>query len=159
MSDGGVHLIDVRSPGEYHERHVEGFENRPLDQLTAEGLEDGKPVAVMCLSGKRASKGAERLSEAGVVDVRVIEGGIKAWEDSGKDVVRGQAVISMERQVRIAAGLLVFIGVALGFFAHPAFLILSAFVGAGLTFAGITDTCGMGMLLSKAPWNRSCAHS
>jgi len=100
---------------------------------------------------------------AGFPNVLSVEGGTDAWQRAGLPVVRGQdKVISLERQVRIAAGLLVLIGIAMGWLVHPVFLGLSAFVGAGLTFAGITDWCGMGMLLAKMPWNQrggggSCA--
>lgn len=83
-----------------------------------------------------------------------VEGGTLAWEGAGLPVVRGRRVISLERQVRIAAGALVVAGVLLGWLVHPAFLGLSAFVGAGLVFAGVTDTCGMGLLLARMPWNR-----
>ena len=83
-----------------------------------------------------------------------------AWVDAGLPVNRGQVkVISLERQVRIVAGSLVFIGVLLGWFVHPAFVWLSGFVGAGLVFAGVTDFCGMGLLLAKAPWNQRTASS
>ena len=82
-----------------------------------------------------------------------VEGGTLAWEKAGLPVVPGKKAISLERQVRIAAGLLVLLGTAFGWFVHPAFLGLSAFVGAGLVFAGVTDTCGMGMLLARMPWN------
>lgn len=79
-----------------------------------------------------------------------------AWEAAGLPVVRGKKAISLERQVRIAAGLLVLLGAILGFFVNPSFIGISAFVGAGLVFAGITDTCGMAMMLAKMPWNQ-CA--
>lgn len=85
----------------------------------------------------------------------MVEGGTLAWEAAGFPVERGESrVISLERQVRIGAGALVVSGVLLARFVHPAFLWLSGFVGAGLVFAGVTDTCGMGMLLAKAPWNQ-----
>src|SRR5271157_3127554 len=83
-----------------------------------------------------------------------VEGGTLEWERAGLPVVRGKKTVSLERQVRIAAGSLVVLGTGLGAFVHPGFLALSAFVGAGLVFAGITDTCGMGMLLARMPWNR-----
>jgi Protein of unknown function (DUF2892) len=83
-----------------------------------------------------------------------VEGGMLACIEAGLQVVRGKKAISLERQVRIAAGLLVVLGSLLGWFVHPAFIGLSAFVGAGLLFAGITDTCGMGMLLARMPWNQ-----
>jgi hypothetical protein len=83
-----------------------------------------------------------------------IEGGTNACIVAGLPVVRGKKAISLERQVRIAAGLLVLLGVILGWLVHPAFFGLAAFVGAGLVFAGVTDTCGMGMILARMPWNQ-----
>jgi rhodanese-related sulfurtransferase len=96
----------------------------------------------------------EKLQAAGYTNVVNVEGGTKAWDEAGLPVVRGQKAISLERQVRIAAGTLVLIGALLGYFAHPYWIGLSAFVGAGLIFAGVTDTCGMAMLLARMPWNR-----
>jgi predicted branched-subunit amino acid permease len=86
--------------------------------------------------------------------VLVVEGGTDLWNEQKLPVEKGTAVMSLERQVRITAGSLVFIGTLAGLFANRAFLVLPAFVGAGLVFAGITDTCAMGMLLAKMPWNR-----
>ena len=149
----GLQFIDVRTPAEYRAKHVKGFDSKPLDQLDAASVSQG--VVLMCLSGKRASMAAERLEVAGVDNVCIVKGGIQAWEQAGLDVEIGDGVISLERQVRIAAGLMVLIGVILGAWVHPGFYGLAAFVGAGLTFAGITDTCGMGMLLAKAPWNQA----
>ena len=92
--------------------------------------------------------------KAGFSNVVNIEGGTMACVEAGLPVVRGKKAISLERQVRIAAGSLVLLGAALSF-VHPAFIGLSAFVGAGLVFAGITDTCGMGLILARMPWNQS----
>lgn len=83
-----------------------------------------------------------------------VEGGTQAWQEAGLPVVRGERVLSLERQVRIAAGILVLIGVMFGWIFHPAFFGISAIVGAGLVFAGITDSCAMGMMLAKMPWNQ-----
>ncbi len=91
---------------------------------------------------------------AGLSDVINIEGGTSAWEQAGLPVVRGKKAMSLERQVRIAAGSLILVGVILSFVVHPYLIGISAFVGAGLVFAGITDTCGMGMMLAKMPWNQ-----
>ena len=97
-----------------------------------------------------------RLGNPGGLDnLRVVEGGTQAWSAAGLPVQRGRKTISIERQVRIGAGLLVLTGVALGWFYHPGFFLLSAFVGAGLVFAGITDICGLAIFLAFAPWNRS----
>lgn len=154
----GYTVIDVRTPKEFQAAHVAGAESIPLDQLNGEQFcgqyGDGFPVYILCQSGKRAATAAERLIKAGHKNVTVIEGGTNAAIDAQVEVEYGKGAISLERQVRIAAGTLVFIGTLLGFFVHAGFLALPAFVGAGLVFAGITDTCGMGMMLAKCPWNR-----
>jgi rhodanese-related sulfurtransferase len=155
-----IELIDVRTPVEYAEIHVEGARSVPLDTLephtfaAPQADRNGDPLYVICRTGSRAAKAYEKLQSAGVENVISVEGGTLQWERAGLPVVRGRKVISLERQVRIAAGLLVVLGVLLGWLVHPAFLALSAFVGAGLVFAGMTDTCGMGLMLAKMPWNR-----
>lgn len=153
-------LIDVRTPVEFAEVHAEGAKLVPLDVLDPAAVmadrqaSADEPLYVICKSGNRASKAAERFRAAGFSNVINVEGGTDGWVKAGLPVVRSATtVISLERQVRIGAGLLVLIGVLLGFLVHPAFFGLSAFVGAGLTFAGITDWCGMGLLLAKLPWN------
>jgi rhodanese-related sulfurtransferase len=153
-------LIDVRTPVEFREVHVEFARNIPLDQLDppavmqARNGSAGEPLYVICRSGGRGQKACEKFQQAGFINVINVEGGTQAWEASDLPVVRGKKAMSLERQVRIAAGSLVLLGVTLGWQVHPAFFGLSAFVGAGLVFAGITDTCGMGMLLARMPWNR-----
>lgn len=156
-----IELIDVRTPLEFAEVHVEGARSVPLGTLDAKALatdRNGKPLFVICRSGSRAAKACEALQAAGVENVYNVEGGTIAWEQAGLPVVRSpHRVMSLERQVRIAAGSLVFLGTILGWLVHPGFLALSGFVGAGLVFAGLTDTCGMGLLLAKMPWNRGGA--
>jgi rhodanese-related sulfurtransferase len=156
-SKGQAHLIDVRTPAEYRALHAEGAQLMPLDQLDVNALTAtvpaGATVHLLCKSGGRAKMAAQKLEQAGCSCV-VVEGGTEAWASAGLPVVRGKAAISLERQVRIVAGLLVLIGVVVGFTVHPNWFYLSGFVGAGLTFAGITDTCMMGMLMAKCPWNR-----
>jgi len=100
-------------------------------------------------------KVCQKLKSAGFEKVVNVEGGTSAWNDSGLPVITGKKAMSLERQVRIAAGSLVVIGAAVGHFMHPGGFALSAFVGAGLVFAGVTDTCGMGMLIARMPWNRA----
>jgi rhodanese-related sulfurtransferase len=165
--DGGKrapHIIDVRTPAEYEQIHAEGAVSAPLDrldpraQISAREGSGNEPIYVICQSGGRAAKACEQFAAAGLKDVWCIEGGTSAWERAGLPVVRGtKRVISLERQVRIAAGSLVLLGLLLGWFVHRSFFSLAAFVGAGLVFAGITDWCGMGMLLAKMPWNRRAA--
>jgi len=158
-SGQSVELIDVRTPVEYREVHVPFAKNVPLDQLDASSIAAGRggvsdPLYVICRSGSRAGQACEKLVAAGYTNVVNVEGGTQAWDQSGLAVVRGKKAVSLERQVRIAAGSLVLVGAVAGFFVHPYFIGLSAFVGAGLVFAGITDTCGMGMMLARMPWNR-----
>jgi rhodanese-related sulfurtransferase len=154
----GYTVIDVRTPREFEAEHVTGAESIPLDSLDPVQFigrhGDGFPVYILCQSGKRSTAAAERLIQAGHKNITVIEGGTNAAKDAGVEIIYGQGTISIERQVRIAAGALVFIGTLLGFFLHGGFLAIPAFVGAGLVFAGVTDTCGMGMALTKCPWNR-----
>lgn len=153
---GNASLIDVRTPAEFRAIHAQGAELIPLDRLDAKKLssENRGPVYLICASGTRAKLAAEKLDAAGVSQPTVIQGGTKAWEAAGLPVVRGKSAISLERQVRIAAGSLVLIGTILGWFVHRYFYGLPAFVGAGLVFAGVTDTCGMALLLARAPWNQ-----
>ena len=166
-----IDLIDVRTPVEFREVHVEIARNVPLDQLDPTGLMQARngsanePLYVICRSGSRGQQACEKFFKAGFSNVVNIEGGTLACMESGLPVVRGKMAVSLERQVRIAAGSLVLLGVGLSF-VHLAFIGLSAFVGAGLMFSGITDTCGMGMILARMPWNRCdqtkntcCTHS
>lgn len=150
-------LIDVRTPAEFGEVHVPFATNVPLDRLDPASItvSPGESVYCICQGGGRSKQACEKLSAAGIAGVVNVAGGTRAWDQAGLPVVRGKKTISLERQVRIAAGSLVLTGIVLGYFVHHYFLGLSAFVGAGLVFAGITDTCGMGMLLAKMPWNQA----
>jgi rhodanese-related sulfurtransferase len=155
-----IRLLDVRTPAEFREAHIPFAENRPLESLDPAAIVracNGDPttaVYVICHKGGRGANACAKLADAGLQHVVNVDGGTSAWESAGLPVVRGQKTISLERQVRIAAGTLVLIGSVLGYFVHPYFIGLAAFVGAGLTFAGITDTCGMGLLLARMPWNQ-----
>ena len=150
-------VIDVRTPVDFAEVHVPQARSVPLDELKpgSLALPKDQPVYLLCRSGQRATKAAEKLAKEGFLQPIVIAGGTLAWIAANLPVTRSAVkVISLERQVRIAAGALVFTGVLLARFANPHFIWLSGFVGAGLIFAGITDFCGMGLLLAKMPWNR-----
>jgi rhodanese-related sulfurtransferase len=161
ISGGKPRLIDVRTPREYARAHVTGAVLAPLEGFEPDRLTQRfkaspeAPLYVLCQSGGRAKTAIARLEQAGVSPCVLVEGGTVGWIEAGLPVER-QAVpgISLERQVRIVAGFLVLVGTVLGAFVHPAILGLAAFVGAGLMFAGITDICGMGMLLARMPWNR-----
>ncbi len=156
-----VALIDVRTPAEYRTQHAVGAENVPLDELRDARLRElvargaGEPLYVICQSGTRAQKACGILAEAGAPQVVNVQGGTAAWTAAGLPTVRGKPTMALERQVRIAAGSLILVGVALAWLVHPAFVGLSAFIGAGLVFSGVTDTCGMGLVLAKMPWNRT----
>lgn len=159
--DPAIQMIDVRTPAEYEQAHAEGARPIPLDRLNGTALQEVKnaagerPVYVICKSGGRSAKAAEMLMSAGCHPVYSVAGGTTAWEQAGLPVVRGtRKTISIERQVRIAAGAIVLTGAVLAWFVHPAFVWLSGFVGAGLVFAGVTDSCAMGLLLARMPWNR-----
>ena len=157
---GRIDLIDVRTPVEFREVHVEHARNVPLDRLDPAAVVQGRngrrdeSLYVICRSGSRGRQACEKFLAAGFTNVVNVEGGTLACVEAGLPVVRGKKAISLERQVRMAAGSLVLLGVLLGWLVHPAFLGLSAFVGAGLVFAGVTDTCGMGMMLARMPWNQ-----
>jgi rhodanese-related sulfurtransferase len=157
---GKIDLIDVRTPVEFRELHIEQARNVPLDRLDpavvaqARNGDKDKPLYLVCRSGSRGRQACEKFLAAGYTNVVNIEGGTLACVEAGLPIVRGKKAISLERQVRIAAGSLVLLGVMLGWLIHPALYGVSAFIGAGLVFAGITDTCGMGMMLARMPWNQ-----
>ena len=163
-------LIDVRTPAEFRDVHVRGAVNIPLDQLSEDAIRQAFPGAngnlgtpsaplyFICKSGARGRMACEKT--AGRFNVVNVADGTQGCVAAGIPVERapagatGRNVISLERQVRIAAGALVLAGVILAATVHPWFIALSGFVGAGLMFAGITDTCGMAMCLAKMPWNK-----
>ncbi len=152
-------LLDVRTPSEFAARRAVGARNIPLDTIPdtiASGkLQKDVTICVICERGGRASIAANHLLKAGHRDIHLVNGGTEAWASAGLPLEgTGRKNISIERQVRICAGTLVLTGVILGFLIHLSFFGLSAFIGAGLVFSGITDWCGMGLLLAKAPWNR-----
>ncbi len=157
-------IINVRTPAEYAGRHARGAVNLPLDKLNKDSLAQLKAstitktnsskICVICESGGRSRKAALTLIEMGEHEILDVQGGTRAWVDAGLPINQGQGVISLDRQVRIAAGFIVVIGVVLGYIVSSGWFLLSGFVGAGLMFAGITDTCGLAMVLGKMPWNR-----
>lgn len=156
-SGEALQILDVRTPREHAEVHVEGVRLLPLGQLDPVSHLQGKSraVYVLCRSGQRAERACAQLAGAGFEQVFNVEGGILAWEQAGLPVIRSSVkAISLERQVRIGAGSLVLLGVLLGWLVNPAGFAVSAFVGCGLVFAGVTDWCGMAMVLAKMPWNR-----
>ena len=160
----GADLIDVRTPLEYREVHAVNAKNIPLDSLDPRSImndrngDSNEPLYVICKSGGRSSKAQQRFINAGFSNVINVEGGTDAWMAGGFEVVRGKKAISLERQVRIAAGMIVLTGAAVTILTQNVnFALIPGFVGAGLIFAGLTDTCAMGMLIAKMPWNQVVA--
>ncbi len=158
----GVEVIDVRTPAEFHEAHIECARNVSLTMLDPHGVMRGRdkqsPLFVICQAGSRGANACQRFLAMGYDNVMNVEGGTGAWIAAGLPVVRGRKTISLERQLRIAAGLLVLLGAVFGYLWNVNFIGLSALVGAGLVFAGVTDRCGMALLLAKMPWNQG-SHS
>jgi rhodanese-related sulfurtransferase len=154
LMDQGATLIDIRGPDEYARERIPGAENRPLDRLSR--VTGGNGIAIFhCRSGQRTSMNAAKLAEAANCDAYIVEGGIEAWKKAGLPVERDRRQpIELQRQVMIAAGNLVLLGVLLGQLFDAGFYVLPALVGAGLAFAGVTGWCGMAKLLALLPWNR-----
>lgn len=149
-------IIDVRTPKEYKEKHIPGSFNIPLNEIPnyKEELKKIKQnVVFLCRTGGRATQACQILKDQGM-ESRVIQGGIQAWEKEGLQINQGPKSWELERQVRLGAGTLVTIGVALGALVNPALYAISGFVGLGLIYAGLTNTCGMAYILTKAPWNQ-----
>ncbi|MEU8579227.1 rhodanese-like domain-containing protein [Streptomyces abikoensis] len=153
----GPRLLDVRTPGEFHTVHIPGAYNVPLDTLRehrAELLHHlDEDTVLICRSGARAAQAEQALADAGLTDLRVLDGGMVAWEAAGGPVTRGSARWELERQVRLIAGSIVLVSGLAGL-AIPGLHLIGTAVGAGLTFAALTNTCAMGMLLAKLPYNR-----
>lgn len=151
-----LQLIDVREYPEFANGHVKGSRLASLSKLQHDlsNLDPNLPIVVLCQSGKRSARACEELAKAGFGNVKQLEGGIAAWKELRLPLHRKRhRVWSLERQVRFGAGLLMLLGLSLAL-KWPEAIALSWFVGAGLVFAAVTDTCAMGMLIAKLPWNR-----
>ena len=156
-ANGDFQVIDVREFSEFDGERIEGARLMSLsnfDKYIAE-INRSQPICLMCRSGNRARTAAAKLTAHGFTDVAVVKGGMTAWREANLPIITGESKVwSLERQVRFAAGSLVVLGVLLSLIAHSYFVWLSAFIGAGLVFAAVTDTCGMAMVLAKMPWNQ-----
>lgn len=154
-SQASLQLVDVRSPGEYASGHVPQAINIPLEQLeTRIGDIGAASVAVLCQSGRRAEMACGVLKHL-PRQILLVDGGTQAWVNQGLPLVSSVTnKWSLERQVRLIAGLLVLVGSVLATLGYGTWLYLAMFVGAGLTFAGLTNICGMALLLGKLPWNQ-----
>ncbi len=160
-----VHLIDVRTPGEFSALHADGAKLCPLERFDSEAIDSSlgldqqragitEPLYLVCRSGTRATQAAEKLMGRGYQNVYVVDGGTDRWVASGLPVVRGKSVMSIERQVQIAVGMLVILKVIFGFAVSPVFFLLVALLGGGLVFAGLTQNCAMAKFIARMPWNQ-----
>jgi rhodanese-related sulfurtransferase len=150
-----IQRIDVRSVTEFRAGHIPQAVNIPMDEIESrvKDLDGHRPIVLVCQAGQRARMSAGLLAPCRD-DVVVLEGGTNAWKQADLPIVVSNRVRwSLERQVRLGAGLIVIVSVVLGAFVNPGWLGLTAFVGLGLCFAGLTDICPMGILLSRMPWN------
>jgi rhodanese-related sulfurtransferase len=156
-ADGTSQIIDVREFSEYEAEHIRGARLMPLSQFAqhASAIAKDRPVYLLCRTDNRARQAAQQLKQLGHQDVRIVEGGMQAWAAAALPLERGASCVwSLERQVRFTAGLIVSLGILLAATVHPWFIGLAGFIGIGLVFAAVTDTCGMGMVLARMPWNQ-----
>ncbi|WP_428994918.1 rhodanese-like domain-containing protein [Mycolicibacterium chubuense] len=153
-------VLDVRTPGEFETVHMPGSYNVPLDMLREHREEIlahvDEDVVLVCRSGQRAAQAEELLRRAGLPNVHILEGGITAWQSEGLPVKRGSQRWDLERQVRLVAGLIVALAILVSIVV-PGVKWVAFAIGAGLTFAAVTNTCAMGMLLAKLPYNRGAS--
>ena len=158
--DAAVRILDVRTPAEFESAHIPGAYNVPLDRLGSHAAELARhvsgPVVLVCRSGARASLASDKLTATGMTNLHILDGGMQAWDDGHRPVRRGRQRWDLERQVRLVAGSLVLAGIV-GSLRVPRLKYVSGFVGAGLTFAALTNTCAMGMALSRLPYNRAAS--
>jgi rhodanese-related sulfurtransferase len=150
-------IIDVREYPEFALGHIPGSRLVPLDTLAVASAQWDRaaPIALVCKGGARAEKARQQLVAQGFTALRVLPGGIDQWRAEGKPLAALQnKPWSLERQVRVVAGSLVLVTLALSLLASRYFLFATAFVGAGLVFAGVSDICMMASLLAMLPWNR-----
>ncbi|MGA3540327.1 rhodanese-like domain-containing protein [Micromonosporaceae bacterium DT194] len=160
LAAGTVRVLDVRTPAEFETAHIPGSYNVPLDLLKEHRAELrahlDEDVVLICRSGARAGQAEQVLSGAGLPRLRVLTGGLLAWQNAGAPVRQGKPRWDLERQVRLVAGSIVLLSILASIFV-PGLKWIAAFIGAGLTFAAVTNTCAMGMMLAKLPYNRGAS--
>jgi rhodanese-related sulfurtransferase len=159
LDNGEAVLVDVREPAEHEAENIPGAKLIPLAKVTSQSLPEftGKKLVVHCRSGRRSGSACEKLlAEAPNLEIYNLEGGIGAWSQAGFDVKSsGKFFLPLDRQVQLTIGLALLLFSSLGiYFGVPFFFWLTGFFGLGLTFAGLSGTCGLALLMAKAPWNR-----
>ncbi|MDO7085664.1 rhodanese-like domain-containing protein [Pseudocolwellia sp. AS88] len=157
LENGEAILIDVREPAEFATKHIQGATLLPLGKITSEDLpETNKKIVIYCQKGSRGNSACVKITDqnSSVVIYNLV-GGIEAWQEAGNAVKEGKSkVLPLDRQVQITIGSLALASSLTGYFHDPAFMLLPAFLGAGLLFAGLSGTCGLAILMAKMPWNQ-----
>jgi len=158
LEDGTAILVDIREPAEHAREKIPGAQSMPLSHFDAARLAGGNAVIFHCQSGNRTRTNADKLCVVDAPEMYVLEGGITGWKSAGHATKLDRSKpIELQRQVQIAAGSLIVAGLLLALLISPWFALLSAFVGCGLMFAGISGWCGMARLLAIMPWNKAAA--
>ncbi len=157
FQEGTVRFIDIRSTEEFAQMSIEGSLLAPLPVVRLQNLAMQKgehtDIVFVCRSGSRVEN-ATSILEGLFADAYTLDGGLVAWQKAKLPLRKGNApAIPLERQIFIAAGCMILLGV-LGSLVWPPLFWLAGFVGAGLVFAGASGFCGLGMVLSKMPWNK-----
>ena len=155
MEEKGAKLVDIREPMEHARESIPGAELAPLSKMPMRALSSNPVVIFHCQGGNRTAANTDKLAACGVPEVYVLKGGLSGWKEAGLPTSLDRSKpIEMQRQVQIAAGSFVLLGLMLAVAISPWFAVLSAFIGAGLVFAGVSGWCGMAKVLAVMPWNR-----
>lgn len=157
INPGECMLIDVRSLDEHHSGTIPGAICVPVDNLeeNLSKIPKDKHLLLFCHSGKRSSKANDILQKYGYDKISELHGGFTSWSEQGLPIIKKRNAIPIQRQVMIAAGFLITLGMSLGYLVNSTFYFLPTFVGLGLLFAGLSGFCGMAILLEKMPWNKT----
>jgi rhodanese-related sulfurtransferase len=161
LANGEAVVLDVREPAEHTAEHIAGATLQPLGTLCCNRLPEtqGKKLVVHCHSGKRSSAACQKLlAEDPELEIYNLEGGIAAWGAAGNPTrCSGKSFLPLDRQVQLTIGLLLLAGSLLGYLFSPLFFLMTGFIGAGLTIAGLTGFCGLAMVMARMPWNQGAA--
>ena len=161
VSNPNPKIVDVSTPAEFRQEHIPSAINLPFDSLKTSQLLNNRtfdkeePLYLVCRTGRRSAAALDKFQKAGFTTLFVLDGGNESWISAGLETLYGERrTLSLERQTRISIGILILIGSFLGFTVNIGFFAIPTFMGAGLIFAGVTDWCGLALLLARAPWNR-----